>query len=243
MRLIPAVTLPIALLPAMLAAAPAWQSAPASSSQAEKAVAAPVLKFSPATLELGELVIGTPGRGTLTITNASDAPITIEAIKAGCGCTKVSDPPKGPIAPGASFTVDVTLDPGTKPGVELVKPVHVLLAGGRTESMQVKARVKPAEPGTAYEVESPVALFRLPAVPADATDRAAAEAGQDGVIRAIDAGLAPGTRSPEFRMRLHRESGMLFVHGTTEDLDAVRTAVRALPASAGVRESRSASGS
>ena len=94
MRLIPAVTLPIALLPAMLAAAPAWQSAPASSSQAEKAVAAPVLKFSPATLELGELMIGTPGKGTLTITNASDAPITIEAIKAGCGCTKVSDPPR-----------------------------------------------------------------------------------------------------------------------------------------------------
>jgi hypothetical protein len=169
---------------------------------------APVLKFSPATLELGELVIGTPGKGTLTITNASDTPITIEAIKAGCGCTKVSDPPKGPIAPGASFTVDVTLDPGT-----------------------------------AHEVESPVALFRLPAVPADAADRAAAEAGQDGVIRAIDAGLAPGTRSPEFRMRLHRESGMLFVHGTTEELDAVRAAVRALPASAGVRESHSASGS
>jgi hypothetical protein len=44
-------------------------------------------------------------------------------------------------------------------------------------------------------------------------------------------------------MRLHRESGMLFVHGTTEELDAVRAAVRALPASAGVRESRSASGS
>jgi hypothetical protein len=44
-------------------------------------------------------------------------------------------------------------------------------------------------------------------------------------------------------MRLHRESGMLFVHGTTEELDAVRAAVRALPASAGVRESHSASGS
>ena len=242
MRMIRTTALPIAVLPALLAAAPAPLAA-APSAQAGQVATAPVLKFSPATLELGELVIGTPGKGTLTITNASDAPITVEAIKAGCGCTKVSDPPKGPIAPGASFTVDVTLDPGTKPGVELVKPVHVLLAGGRSESMQIKAHVRPAEPGTAHEVESPVALFRLPAVPADAADRAAAEAGQDGVIRAIDAGLAPGTRSPEFRMRLHRESGMLFVHGTTEELDAVRAAVRALPASAGVRESHSASGS
>ncbi|MFM8783848.1 MAG: hypothetical protein ACKOFI_01510, partial [Phycisphaerales bacterium] len=85
--------------------------------------------------------------------------------------------------------------------------------------------------------------FRLPAVPADVADRASAEAGQDAVIRAIDGGLVSGARSPEFRMRLHRESGMLFVHGTTEELDAVRSAVRALPASAGVRESRSASGS
>lgn len=234
MRLIRTVTLPIAMLPALLAAAPAWEAAPAQSSQAEKAAAAPVLTFSPATLDLGELVVGTSGTAPLTITNASDSPVTIEAIKAGCGCTKVTDPPKGPIAPGGSFTVQVTLDPGTKPGVDLVKQVHVLLAGGRTETMQIKARVKPAVPGAAVETGPTVAMFRLPA--ADAT-------AQDDVIRAIDAGLPQDGRSAEFRMRLHRESGMLFVHGTTEDLDAVRTAVRALPASAGVRESRSASGS
>lgn len=242
MRLFQTITLPIAVVPALLAASPAPLVA-GPWAQAAQAAAAPVLKFSPATLELGELVIGTPGTGTLTITNASDAPITIEAIKAGCGCTTVSDPPKGPIAPGASFTVDVTLDPGTKPGVELVKPVHVLLAGGRTESMQIKARVKPAEPGTTLDAGSSVAMFRLPAVAADADERTAAEAGQDAIIRAIDAGIAPGARSPEFRMRLHRESGMLFVHGTTLELEAVRTAVRALPASAGVRESHPASGS
>ena len=36
-------------------------------------------------------------------------------------------PPKDPVAAGASFTVDVTMDPGTKPGVALVKPVHVTM--------------------------------------------------------------------------------------------------------------------
>jgi hypothetical protein len=39
-------------------------------------------------------------------------------------------------------------------------------------------------------------------------------------------------------MQLHRESGMLFVHGSADDIDAVRTAVKALPVDAGVRESR-----
>jgi hypothetical protein len=39
-------------------------------------------------------------------------------------------------------------------------------------------------------------------------------------------------------MRLHRESGMLFVHGDAADVDAVRVAVRTLPADAGVRESK-----
>ena len=135
MNLIQTIALPIAALPALLAAAPATPAA-APSAQAGQLAAAPVLRFSPATLELGELVIGTPGKGTLTITNASDAPITIEAIKAGCGCTKVSDPPKGPIAPGGSFTVDVTLDPGTKPGVELVKPVHDSSPNGQSSSVR-----------------------------------------------------------------------------------------------------------
>jgi hypothetical protein len=36
-------------------------------------------------------------------------------------------------------------------------------------------------------------------------------------------------------MRLHRESGMLFVHGTDDDISTVREVVLALPASAGVR--------
>jgi len=45
-------------------------------------------------------------------------------------------------APGASFTVQVTVDPGMKTGLELKKPVHVVLADGRAQSMQVVGRVK-----------------------------------------------------------------------------------------------------
>jgi hypothetical protein len=38
-------------------------------------------------------------------------------------------------------------------------------------------------------------------------------------------------------MRLHRESGMLFVHGSDEDIAAVRDSVRSLPSPNLVRES------
>jgi hypothetical protein len=43
-------------------------------------------------------------------------------------------------------------------------------------------------------------------------------------------------------MKLHRETGMLFVHGTVAEVDAVREAVRTLPASAGIRESHPTAG-
>lgn len=276
-----------------------------------------VLSFSPATLDLGEMTAGQPRTADLTITNTSDGPVTVESIKGGCGCTKVTEAPKGPIAPGASFTVQVTMDPGMKTGIALRKPVHVALAGGRVESMHIVATVKtvitvtpevvdaavkpgaagssvtlssvdakpfritaitpsgvaevgsqaasgthelkisleawhkagqpatilittdrPDAPTVAVPVKSAqtVGMFRLPAA-ADAESPERTAGLQDSIIRDIDAALATSERSPQFRMRLHRESGMLFVHGSDEDLSAVREAVRTLPASSNVRES------
>ena len=208
---------------------PGQEPAPAGA----PAAAPRVLRFAPETIEYGEVDPGTPVTATLTITNISNAPVTVEAIKGGCGCTTVTAPPNQPIAPGASFTVSVTMDPGTKPGMSLVKPVHVTIAGGGVQSMQIKAKVK----GTPVPPAETVTLFRLPA-PAGDADRADVEREQDRLIRAIDARVATDARSGQFRMRLHRESGMLFVHGDAADVDAVRVAVRTLPADAGVRESK-----
>jgi hypothetical protein len=278
------------------------------------------LTFSPATLDLGDMIAGQPKTAPLTITNAGDAPITIASLKGGCGCTTITGTPTEAIAPGASFTVQVTVDPGMKTGVELKKPVHAVLADGRAQTMQVVGRVKtvvkvspevvemspkgqarvatvslarvdgspfrvtaaaPADvlvlptsdkPATAHElkidatawdqagrpaavmlttdgadapkvavvikVAEAVAMFRLPAPEANGGDRTSVEAAQDALIHRIDAGLASTERSQQFAMRLHRDTGMLFVHGTTDDLDAVRAVVRTLPASSGVRESR-----
>jgi hypothetical protein len=218
--------------PALADGAAAAPQAPAKGG-APVAAAPRVLRFSPEIIEFGEVDPGKPVTAKLTITNTGDAPVTIESVKGGCGCTTVSAPPKGPVAPGGSFTVDVTMDPGTKTGVALVKPVHVAIAGGQVESMQIKAKVK----GVPAPVAEKVTLFRLPA-PAGESDRAATERAQDGLIREIDVRVAAHARSDQFRMRLHRESGMLFVHGTEADLAAVRSAVQALPAGTDVRESQ-----
>ena len=101
-------------------------------------------RCTPETLELGELTVETPKTVQLTVTNNGTSAITVESMKAGCGCTKISDAPKTPIAPGASFTVDVTVDPGKKGGVDLSKTMSVVFVGGHTETVTIKGRVKPA---------------------------------------------------------------------------------------------------
>ena len=220
----------------IIALGPVAPALAADGAQVPPAATAPqALRFSPAVLDLGEMTVATPKTATITVTNASDKPVTIEGIKAGCGCTKVSDPPKGPVAPGASFTLDITLDPGKKGGIELAKAVHFTLGGGTVETMQIKGRVKADE--NAGDPSEQVVLFRLPPAASGDERRGAIEAEQDALLVAIDRGLAGSARSGEFRMRLHRESGMLFVHGSGEDIAAVRDSVRSLPSPNLVRES------
>ena len=88
-----------------------------------------------------------------------------------------------------------------------------------------------------------VVLYRLPAAPASATNHRELEAAQDEIIRAIDERLGKNTHSSDFNMRLHRETGMLFVHGTTRDADLLRNAVKALPAGTEIREATQANAS
>jgi hypothetical protein len=111
---------------------------------------------------------------------------------------------------------------------EAGRPAVITLTTDQPDAPKVAVFIKASEA---------VTMFRLPA-PEGESDRTSVEAAQDALIHRIDAGLGSTTRSPEFAMRLHRESGMLFVHGTADDLDAVRAVVRTLPASSGVREAR-----
>lgn len=245
------------IAPAFLAFAPILTVAvtPQGAARADAGVPTPAVvsapRYAPQTLEFGEMIPGQPKTMPFTVTNTGTESLVVESVKGGCGCTTVTAPPKGPIAPGASFTVDVTVDPGKKGGVDLVKPLYLTYAGGRVESVQIKGRVKALDPAAPPAIDAPdaegasarVFLFRLPSAGGDGPARADAEAAQATIIRSIDAGIARDLRSGQFRMRLHRESGMLFVHGTDADVEAVRSAVRGLPASMAVRESRPLPGS
>jgi hypothetical protein len=292
---------------------------PAAGESALPEQAAPsiaVLRFDPPTLDLGEMLAGQRKTAVLTVTNVGDAPVAIASMKGGCGCTTLGEYPQDTLPPGASFHVDVTVDPGMRTGIGLRKPVHVVLADGRVETMYVVGTVKTiiavspeqleavgsvvgvdvsvtlasvdgslfritgVEPAgilalahadiasSRFELEidleawesagrpanitiqtdrpdarelaipvkfaDAVAMFRLPAAE---LGRKGQEALQDSLLHEIDARIGESARSSQFRMRLHRESGMLFVHGTIGDLELVRAAVRSLPPSSGVRES------
>jgi hypothetical protein len=310
----------LALSGAIAAADSSWgavDAPPAGASAAEAPSAQPSsLRFDPPTLDLGEMIAGQPKTATLTVTNTSDAAVTIASMKGGCGCTTLSAHPPEPVSAGASFSVEVTVDPGMRTGISLRKPVYVKLADGRVETMHVVGRVKtviavtpdqveavgsvagatasvtlasvdgapftvtgaapsgivttPQPTGASSRIElaldleaweragrpstvllstdradarqvaipvkfaDAVAMFRLPAAGLGSRQD---ESAQDALVREIDARISAKSRSEQFRMRLHRESGMLFVHGTASDLDAVRAVVRSLPPSSGVRES------
>ncbi len=315
-------SLAIAVVAALLAAGPLPATASLQTSAAEPppSQAAPAvnsLRFSPETLDLGEMISGTPKSGSLTVTNVTKSPITIASIKGACGCTTVSAPPTEPIPAGGSFTVQITVDPGAKTGIDLAKAVHFQIAGVGVQTMTVKGHVKTvvrvspdvldasqtpegadaivtlesvdkapftitgAEPSSFVQLphgssaeqrisidwkkwveagrpakltlttDKPdartlvvpikaapaVVLFRMPASVGEGDAKASVEAAQDSVIFAIDEKLSHEGRSTEFRLKIHRETGMLFVHGTDRDVATVRAAVKALPSSAGVRES------
>jgi hypothetical protein len=303
-------------LSARLACAGETLPAPQTGAQAMQPQTLSVLRFDPPTLDLGDMLAGQPRTAILEVTNAGDQPVTVASMKGGCGCTTLGAHPSDPIAPGGSFSVAVTVDPGMRTGIALRKPVHVKLADGRVETMYVVGRVKtiiavtpdqieavgsvagatarvtlesvdgepfavdgstpagllaskrPDGAASRFEVEfdleaweragrppsimlstdradarqlavpvkfaDAVAMFRLPAAAFGSTQE---ESRQDALLHAIDAKIPEGDRSAQFRMRLHRESGMLFVHGTASDLETVRSAVRSLPAASGVRES------
>ncbi|MEM7655785.1 MAG: DUF1573 domain-containing protein [Bacteroidota bacterium] len=67
---------------------------------------APKIEFDNTTHEFGTLQKGDPAEHTFTFTNTSDAAITLQRVKASCGCTTPSWTRES-IEPGGSGTIDV----------------------------------------------------------------------------------------------------------------------------------------
>lgn len=102
---------------------------------------APVLRFIPGTLDFGEILVGGSKSATVEVENASAAPIVISRVIPGCSCTKVSEAPKGTLAPGARFTMTVSLDGGDLGGAKLRKVVNFVIDGHPTELLHLSATV------------------------------------------------------------------------------------------------------
>jgi hypothetical protein len=67
------------------------------------------INFKSETVNYGEIAKGSDGIRVFEFTNTGDAPLIISEVKSSCGCT-VPKKPDGPIAPGASNTIQVKYD-------------------------------------------------------------------------------------------------------------------------------------
>jgi hypothetical protein len=65
--------------------------------------------FKSETVNYGEIAKGSDGIRVFEFTNTGNAPLIISEVKSSCGCT-VPKKPDGPIAPGASNTIQVKYD-------------------------------------------------------------------------------------------------------------------------------------
>jgi len=67
------------------------------------------ISFKSETVNFGEIAKGSDGIRVFEFTNTGNAPLIISEVKSSCGCT-VPKKPDGPIAPGASNTIQVKYD-------------------------------------------------------------------------------------------------------------------------------------
>ncbi len=67
------------------------------------------ISFTEDTVDYGAIAKGSDGVRVFEFTNTGDAPLIISDVKSSCGCT-VPKKPEGPVAPGASSTIEVKYD-------------------------------------------------------------------------------------------------------------------------------------
>ena len=67
------------------------------------------ISFKNETVDYGKIVKGSDGVRVFEFTNTGDAELVVTNVKSSCGCT-VPKKPEGPIAPGASGSIEVKYD-------------------------------------------------------------------------------------------------------------------------------------
>ncbi len=67
------------------------------------------ISFKTETIDYGKIAKGSDGIRVFEFTNTGDAPLIITDVKSSCGCT-IPKKPDGPVAPGATSTIQVKYD-------------------------------------------------------------------------------------------------------------------------------------
>ena len=67
------------------------------------------ISFKNETVDYGKIVKGSDGVRVFEFTDTGDAELVVTNVKSSCGCT-VPKKPEGPIAPGASGSIEVKYD-------------------------------------------------------------------------------------------------------------------------------------
>ncbi len=67
------------------------------------------ISFKQETIDYGKIAKGSDGVRVFEFTNTGNQPLIISDVKSSCGCT-VPKKPEGPVAPGASSTIQVKYD-------------------------------------------------------------------------------------------------------------------------------------
>lgn len=99
----------------------------------------PVATYDKTTYEFGDLIQGTPGIATFTLTNDGNEPLIIASAKASCGCTSPSYS-KDPILPGKSITISVIYNAAAM-GVFLKTVSVITNAASQPVILQIKGKV------------------------------------------------------------------------------------------------------
>lgn len=68
-----------------------------------------IISFKNDTVDYGTIEKGSDGLRVFEFTNTGDAPLVITDVKSSCGCT-IPKKPEGPIAPGATSSIEVKYD-------------------------------------------------------------------------------------------------------------------------------------
>lgn len=170
--------------------------------------------FDKQSFELGTMQEGEPAEFVIELKNTSDAPLSIEEVDTSCGCT-IANAPKGPIKPGETARVSVSIDTSGKVGamaktltIKTDQPgqPHVLTLKGRVEhfgeglpdvSVVFRGDCRSCHVGADVEKKFGKALYNSVCFLCHQKGLSPEAASSGGLIDVIERGI-PGTSMPGF---------------------------------------------